>query len=74
LKGKGKQARHIVVHDASMLEEAPVEALIIQALRAAKLPVEPKSHHGRLIIKSISMKQRPRRQLGGSKPTRSTQY
>lgn len=72
LKGKGKQARHIVVHDASMLEEAPVEALIIQALRAARLPVESNSHHGRLIIKSISMKQRPRRPVR-SKPTRSAQ-
>ena len=68
LKGRGKRARHIVVHDASMLERAPVQALIIQALRAAKLPVEPKSHHGRLIIKSISMKQRPRRPSRASRP------
>ena len=68
LKGKGKQARHIVVHDASVLDEAPVEALIIGALRAAKLPVEPKSHRGRLIVKSISMKQRPRRPSRASRP------
>lgn len=61
LKGKGKKARHIVLDEAGMLEKAPVEALIIEALRAAKLPVEPMSHPGRLIIKSISTKQRPRR-------------
>jgi hypothetical protein len=65
LKGKRKQARHIVVHDASRLEEAPVEALIIQALRAAKLPVEPKSHHRQLTIKSISMKQ-PKTTIGST--------
>lgn len=63
LKGNGKQVRHIVLHDAGMLDEAPVDALILQALRSAKLPVEPKSHRGRLIIKSVSAKQRPRRPL-----------
>jgi hypothetical protein len=71
LKGKRKQARHIVVHDASRLEEAPVKALIIQALRAAKLPVEPKSHHGQSIIKSISMKQRPRPPSGARRSAKS---
>jgi len=72
LKGKGKQARHIVVHDASRLEKAPIEALIIQALRAVKLPVEPKSHHRQLIIKSISMNQRPGRPSGARRSAKST--
>jgi hypothetical protein len=64
LKGKGKQARHIVITDAIVLDEAPIQALIVQALRTAKLPVDPKRRLGRLIIKSVSPKQRPRRAAG----------
>jgi hypothetical protein len=75
LKGKGKQVRHIVIGDPTILEEAPVKALIIQALRSAKLPPGPKRLRGKLIIKSVSAKQRPRRPRETAKttgrPTRS---
>jgi hypothetical protein len=46
LKGKGKQARYIVVHDASMLEEAPVEALIIQAYERQSCPLNRRAITG----------------------------
>jgi hypothetical protein len=70
LRGKGKQARHIVIGNATVLEEAPVQALIIQALRSAKLPVEPKRRRGSLIIKSVSARQRPRRPPESAKTAR----
>jgi hypothetical protein len=71
LKGKGKQARQIVVHDANRLEEAPVEALIIQAVRAAKLSVEPKSYHRRYY--QIDLDETASKTTIGSKSTRSAQ-
>jgi hypothetical protein len=63
LKGSGKSIRHIVLDDASTLDEAPVRALIGQALkRAAKRWVGPE----RIVIKSVSARQRPRRPTAGS--------
>jgi len=60
LKGKGKVARHIVLRDASMLEEPAIQNLVDEALARAKVRLDPETKH-RLIIKSISAKQRPRR-------------
>jgi len=59
LKGSGKRVRHIVLKDASALDEPAVQALIAQALKTAAVPIDPKGQ-GRLVIKSISGKQRPR--------------
>jgi hypothetical protein len=57
LQGKGKQVRHIVVNDAAQLDDARVRELIAQSLEdAGEAQGRP-----RLIIKSISGKQRPRR-------------
>jgi hypothetical protein len=60
LKGGGNVVRHIVLHTASALDEPAVQALIEEALSRAKTPVHPANTH-RVIIKSISAKQRPRR-------------
>ncbi len=60
LRGTGKQARHIVLRDPEMIATPPVEALIAEALRrAAWTPSASQSRE--LVIKSVSLRQRPRR-------------
>ena len=60
LKGSGKTTRHIVLKDgAKTLAEPDVAALIGQALDKAGHPF--RGGRGRIIIKSVSAKQRPRR-------------
>jgi hypothetical protein len=66
LKGQGKVAKHIVLPNASTLDEPVIEELIVEALRRAKVPLNPATTH-RIIIKSVSARQRPRRPAG--KPT-----
>jgi hypothetical protein len=60
LKGSGTRVRHIVLGDARDISSKDVDALIAAALAAAKTPIDPKAKR-RLIIKSVSVKQRPRR-------------
>ena len=60
LQGKGRVAKHIVLKSTSLLDEPPVHALITEALNRARVPLDPGTQH-RIIIKSISAKQRPRR-------------
>jgi hypothetical protein len=60
LIGSGKVARHIRLESAAVLGRPAVRALMAQAAKRAKVPFDPKSP-SRLIIKSISAKQRPRR-------------
>ncbi len=60
LKGSGKSIRHIVLKDASLIASPDVEALIAEALALATTPIDP-DQPGRLIVKSVSAKQRPRR-------------
>jgi hypothetical protein len=60
LKGSGKQARHIVLKGPQTLDEPAVKALMKQALKQAVKPLDPLQPH-RIVIKSISEKQRPRR-------------
>src|SRR5271165_4287716 len=60
LKGSGKRARHIVLGNACTLDEPSVQALIGQAVRTAVVPIDANGQ-GRLVIKSVSEKQRPRR-------------
>jgi hypothetical protein len=60
LKGLGSTTRHIVlVEGAKTLAEPDVEALIDQALDKARQPFA-EGVKGRIIIKSVSPKQRPR--------------
>jgi len=61
LLGSGNQNRFIRIETAATLARPEVEALIGAAVAQGKTPL-PSSGRGRLIIRSISAKQRPRRQ------------
>ena len=60
LRGNGTKCRHIVLRDPAMLDEAGVLALMRQALKRAGNPIDPRAK-ARIVIKSVSAKQRPRR-------------
>lgn len=60
LRGSGNVARHIRLSSASTLDEPSVQALMREAVARAGKGFDPQGNH-RLIIKSISAKQRPRR-------------
>jgi Domain of unknown function (DU1801) len=60
LLGSGKQTRFIRVESAEKLSHPDVEALIAAAIDQAKIR-PPAKGRGRLIIRSVSAKQRPRR-------------
>ena len=58
LEGEGRFVRSIVVKSADDLDKAPVRALMKAALKLQ--PIDA-AGEGRLVIRSISKKQRPRR-------------
>jgi hypothetical protein len=60
LKGEGSRVRHTRLHTPEALEDPHVEALIAEALATTDWPIDADAPQ-RLIIKSISAKQRPRR-------------
>ena len=60
LQGSGNVAKHIRLPAVSVLDEPPVQTLMAEAIARAAVGFNPKGEH-RLIIKSISAKQRPRR-------------
>jgi hypothetical protein len=60
LSGSGKQTRFVRLPSAEMLEQPEVHALLRVAAAKARVPL-PRSGRGKLIIKSVSAKQRPRR-------------
>lgn len=60
LKGSGKQVRHIRLIDGTTLDTPAVRALMAETVARATVPFE-ESTRRRLIIKSISEAQRPRR-------------
>lgn len=59
LTGSGKQTRFIHLDTPDLLGRADVEALIAEAIARAKAPLS-QDGTGRLIIRSVSAKQRPR--------------
>ncbi len=59
LLGSGKQTRFIRMEAASQLAHPEVEALIAAAIGQAKTPLPPKGR-GKLFIRSVAAKQRPR--------------
>ena len=61
LRGSGNLVRNLPVESAAALDRPAVSALIDAALKAAKTRVDPRTPH-QLIIRSVSAKQRPRRQ------------
>jgi hypothetical protein len=60
LQGSGTKVRHIVLRNPKIMEQAAVRKLMALALKSAKRPLDAEQRR-RLIIKSISAKQRPRR-------------
>lgn len=60
LRGSGNTARNARVDDAIVLDDPQIVTLIGEALRRAKVPMDAKQKR-KLIIRSISAKQRPRR-------------
>jgi hypothetical protein len=65
LKGSGKMVRHIVLESAADLDKPAVQALIAAALEHARKPIDPARRH-RIVIRSVSAKQRPRRPITAS--------
>jgi hypothetical protein len=60
LKGSGKVARHIVLTNADDLDMLAVQNMIARALDRARIPMDG-TGEGRVVIKSVSESQRPRR-------------
>ena len=60
LQGSGKQTRFVRLPSAEILQKPEVQALLQAAADRAKVPM-PMRGKGKLIIRSISAKQRPRR-------------
>lgn len=59
LRGSGNLVRNIRIETADTLDNPEVSRLVDIALERAKVPISPDCRH-RLIIKSVSSKQRPR--------------
>jgi hypothetical protein len=60
LQGQGSRARHIRLASAEAFDDPRIDALIEEALVRADVPIDPAGAE-RLVIKSVSAKQRPRR-------------
>ncbi|MGO9254949.1 MAG: hypothetical protein ACLQU1_01400 [Bryobacteraceae bacterium] len=60
LQGSGNQNRFIRLESAATLARPEVQALLLAAVRRSRSPL-PATGRGRLIIRSVSVKQRPRR-------------
>jgi hypothetical protein len=60
LRGSGTQNRALTLDSAATLNRPEVEALIVASIKLCKTPM-PEAGKGKLIIRSVSAKQRPRR-------------
>jgi hypothetical protein len=60
LRGSGARIRHVVLDDADTLDDPAVRALIAHAVDRAGRPFDG-TRRGRIVVKSVSAKQRPRR-------------
>ncbi len=60
LNGGGNQVRHLRLQDLALLDDARVLELIADARARTRVPLDP-SQPQRMVIKSVSAKQRPRR-------------
>lgn len=63
LRGSGNQVRHLRLHAPEAFDDPRVQELVVAALDRCKPPIDP-GRDQRLIIKSVSAKQRPRRPKG----------
>jgi len=60
LQGAGSRAKHIRLDDEKTLDRADVKGMMTTATEMAAVPFDRKTKY-RLVIKSVSAKQRPRR-------------
>ena len=60
LEGQGAAGRSISLSHPSQMDDPPVAALIQRALAEAKVPI-PAGRNGRLYVRSVSARRRPRR-------------
>ncbi len=60
LQGEGSTVRHIRLEDETTLDRPDVKAMMTTAMEMAKVPFD-KDMKYKLVIKSVSAKQRPRR-------------
>jgi len=60
LQGSGSVARHVVLKEAADIDTPAVRELIALAVARSRTPFDT-SASGRMVVKSISAKQRPRR-------------
>jgi hypothetical protein len=60
LRGSGSRVRHVVLESPAVLDDPAIRKLIAAALEAAPAAPDPRRRR-RLVIKSVSVKQRPRR-------------
>jgi hypothetical protein len=70
LQGSGNVVRYIRLEDLHVLDEPEIRSLLDDALRNAKVTIDPAMRR-RMIIKSISAKQRARRPAKQEKSKRS---
>ena len=69
LLGSGNQNRYVRLESAATLAVPAVEALLRAAMAQAKTPL-PATGRGSTVIKSVSAKQRPRRETRGPRGSR----
>ena len=67
LSGSGKQTRFVRLPSGAALDEPEIQALLQVAAHRARVPL-PLSGRGKLIIRSVAAKQRPRRKPQKAKP------
>lgn len=67
LQGRGKTVRHVELHALADFERAEIEALMVAALKLAKLRLDA-SAKSSLIIKAEAQKQRARRATKAARP------
>jgi hypothetical protein len=60
LRGSGRHVRHVRLASARDLDDPAIRSLISEALSRARVSIDPGARR-RLVIRSISTKQRPRR-------------
>ncbi|HEX9160016.1 MAG TPA: hypothetical protein VF835_07290 [Rhizomicrobium sp.] len=68
LQGQGRTARYVVLNSVADFDRAEIEALIADAVKLAKLRLDPKAK-GAMIIKAEAQKQRARRARKAARPT-----
>ena len=71
LRGSGARVRHIVLQGPAVLDDPAVQDLIAQALELAPQAIDP-TQPRRLLLKSVSASQRPRRPAANARRPRNT--